>query len=161
MRLLVDDGHPDAVTRNVLARLARREQSWLVQMTVASALRRVPPGSRWPIAVRLGEVIRGTPDANLERMLWYAIEPEVAAEPERAMQAVAWQTPRIRNWIARRLTVESGAATLPLVARLGAATDVGLLVDLLEGFNAGLPNADVTGLPAETAQMLELSLIHI
>ena len=160
LRLLVDGGPPDAVTRNVLARLAESEQSWLVQMTVASALRRVPPGNRWRIAVRLGEVIRGTPDANLERMLWYAIEPEVAADPERAMQAVTLQTPRIRNWVARRLTVESGTAAMPLVARLRAETDVGLLVDLLEGFNAGLPSVDVTGLPAETSQVLEPWLAH-
>ena len=160
VRLLVDDGPPDAATRNVLTELARDEQSWLVQMAVASALRRVPPGSRWPIAVRLAEVIRGTTDANLERMLWYAMEPEVAAEPERAMQAVALQTSRIRNWIARRLTVASGAAAIPLVAQLGAATDVDVLVDLLEGFNAGLPSADVKGLPLATARMLEPWLAH-
>jgi putative membrane-bound dehydrogenase-like protein len=160
VRLLVDEGPPDAATRDVLAELASGEQAWLVQMAVASALRRVPPGKRWPISVRLGESIRGTPDANLERMLWYAIEPEVAAEPERAMQAVALQAPRIRNWIARRLTVESGAAALPLVAQLGTATDVDVLVDLLEGFNAGLPNADVKGLPPATARMLEPWLAH-
>ena len=160
VRLLVDDGPPDAATRTVLAELARGDPSWLVRMTLASALRRVPPGSRWPIAVRLGEAIQGTRDANLERMLWYAMEPEVVAQPQRAMQAVELQTPRIRTWMARRLTVAAGAAARTLLDKLSATARTDLLRDLLVGFNAGLPSTEVARLPPSTTRALEPLLTH-
>ncbi|MEE3370814.1 MAG: PVC-type heme-binding CxxCH protein [Planctomycetota bacterium] len=160
VRLLVDDRPPDAATQTVFAELAGGDPSWLVRMTLVGALRRVPTGSRWTIAVRLGEAIRGRRDANLERMLWYAMEPEVVGQPGRALQTVALQTPRIRNWIARRLTAASGAAATGLVGKLATESDVGVLVDLLEGFNAGLPSADVAGLPPTTAGMLQPLLTH-
>ena len=162
VRLLVDSGRLSAEDLDAMADLARTEKSWLVRMTLASALRHVPVGQRWATAVDLARASDSDEDANLVRMIWYAVEPEVAAQPQRAMQNVAAFPPRIRRWMARRVCDHSDRAVAFLFEALERTdrTDLpaDLLADLLAGFNAEV-SAQQTEPLSDAASRIVMQLV--
>jgi len=142
VRLLTDDGLPPAGTRDSLKTLATRETSWLVKMELASALRRLPPDQRWDIASTLAKPSAAAAEPNLERMVWYAIEPGVVAQPHRALDLLKLQiAPRIRRFLARRLADQARRdpkTSDVLLAALRQAGSTDDLLHLLRGLNASL-----------------------
>ena len=75
-----------------------------VRLTLASALQRLSLKDRWPIAEALVAHSEDAKDANIPLMIWYGIEPAVAADRKRAIQLLAkTKIPLIRRYIARRL----------------------------------------------------------
>ena len=135
VRLLVDSESPTASTVKEFAELAGGERSWLVRMTLASALQRVPIGERWPVASRLMAATPHDDDLNLSRMIWYAIEPEVASNSARAMHDVELVSPPIRRWMARRVSEHSSRSVTFLFDALERSNRPDVLADLLDGFN--------------------------
>ena len=96
------------VSEAMLAKLeamASAEPSPLVRLYLASACQRLPHEQRWVTLTRLAARTEDATDANLPLMIWYALEPLVPANPERAL-ALASQSkfPRLREFVARRLT---------------------------------------------------------
>lgn len=136
VKLLVDATPPSDAAVEELAVLAQTERSWLVRMTLASATQRLPVGQRWSIATRLASVSIDNEELNLVRMIWYAIEPEVIAAPERALQEVESLPPRLRRWIARRIGDDSVQSVKVLFDALDRSDQSDVLLDLLNGFIA-------------------------
>jgi putative membrane-bound dehydrogenase-like protein len=165
VRLLVDDRDAiDASMAQLLGKyfseMAAQETSWLVRMALASAVQRVPVGSQWQVAARLARETPRLADPNLERMIWYAMEPEVAADPQRAMQFAESVTPRIRRWMARRVTEDSVRSVAFLFDTLARTRQPDVLADLLDGFNAGLTGLKIETLPESSGRIVERLIEH-
>jgi putative membrane-bound dehydrogenase-like protein len=103
IRLLVDDKNHPTGTLDTFATLAKADPSPVVRLALASALQRLPIADRWEIAAALAAHDEDAADLNLPLMIWYAIEPMVASDPDRALKLAASATiPLVRQFIARR-----------------------------------------------------------
>jgi putative membrane-bound dehydrogenase-like protein len=143
IRLLCEPGTPDERVRGRLRELARSDPSPVVRLELASALQRLPLEHRWPIVTELVRHRSDATDANLPLMYWYAIEPLVTTDPERALRlALTAEVPLVRRFIARRLADEAAAHgdrfdLAPLVMALKVAPET-VRGDLLAGTREGL-----------------------
>jgi putative membrane-bound dehydrogenase-like protein len=92
--------------------LAANDQSPMVRRFVASAAQRVPVEHRWEIVTELLGHHEDAGDHNLPLLYWYATEGCVASDPERAIGLLkACRLPKVREFIARRLTTASLVGT--------------------------------------------------
>lgn len=95
---------PSAESLRGLPARAAAEESPLVRLALASGLRRLPPRDRLPLARRLVSRAGDAEDPNLPLLLWYGIEPLVAADPEAARELLREaRIPLLRQFIARRM----------------------------------------------------------
>lgn len=156
-RLLVDALSPDEAVVKALSHLAGEEHSWLVRMELASALRRLPVADRFNLATPLasGSV---PSDPNVDRMIWYAIEPAVVDNPPRALAFATAASQRLRQWTARRLTEDSRDSIALLFAAAERAKKPMVIADLLQGFIDSLESVD-TGMILESVRTVVMSLI--
>jgi len=163
VRLLTDDGLPPAGTVDSWKTLATRETSWLVKLELASALRRLPPDQQWDIAGALAKP-SGTAEPNLERMVWYAIQPSIVAQPHQALDLLKLPiAARIRRFIARRLAdqARSDPSTSDvLLAALRQPESSDDLLNLLRGLNASLKQQRWNNPPAGFEALLPGWLEH-
>jgi hypothetical protein len=84
---------------------ARHPRSAVVRLAAASAVQRVAPEHRWPVLHALVRHAEDATDHNLPLMYWYAVEESVAMDPTKALALLRdCQIPRVREFIARRLT---------------------------------------------------------
>ncbi len=87
-----------------LANMAAADRSPLVRLYLASGLQRLPLDQRWPIAAALVAHAEDAGDAYLPLMIWYGIEPLVAADRNQVVALVVkTKIPLIREYIARRI----------------------------------------------------------
>ena len=123
-----NDGEPDL---NSLAAAAVASGSPRDRLKLASALQRIPVAGRWSFVEGLLQHAVDADDHNLPQMYWYAIEPCVPADPERALQLAATsKIPIVSQHIARRVADmgdDAALATL-LTAMARAQTGGGLAV---------------------------------
>jgi putative membrane-bound dehydrogenase-like protein len=104
IRLEVEDRAASPAMLERFAELAASDPSPVVRLHLASALQRLPLEPRWPIVERLAAHAEDADDANIPLMVWYAAEPLVPANPERAVRLLAGaKIPVVRENIARRL----------------------------------------------------------
>jgi putative membrane-bound dehydrogenase-like protein len=160
VRLLVDDGEPTAVVVERFTELAHQETSWLVRMSLVSALQRISIGDRWTTAFSIAKATADQEDSNLQRMIWYAIEPEVAANPQRAMQTVESVSPQLRRWLARRISEDSTSSVAILFDTLDRTSRPDVMADLLAGFNASLSVVRLDELPGSIDRIVEKLIRH-
>ena len=153
VRLLVDHKPPSETAVNRMSELASSENSWLVQLSLASATQRMSVGSRWPIASSLTSRLTKSSDPNLQRMIWYAVLPEISEDPHRAITAAKLATARIRRWTARRLTEHSAKSVEVLFEQFDQMDQPGAIAEFLSGFNEGLPLLNVGKLPPSVGKM--------
>ena len=137
VRLLVEDtGEADPFTVARLVELGRGDPSALVRLYLASALQRLPLDSRRGLAdvlVRHGE---DAADHNLGLMIWYGIEPLVAARPDVGVAlALASRHPVLREYIARRFAedLEKNPAPLDGLLALSLGGDASFHADIVRG----------------------------
>ena len=120
--------------------MAASSKSGLVRLHLASALQRLPLEARWPIATALAKHEEDANDRQQPLMIWYGIEPAVAAAPEKALELIASaKIPTVRRLVARRLAEEiekQPAAVDGLVALMLKQPE--LRNDVLSGLAAGL-----------------------
>lgn len=103
-------------TLEKFAEMAKSDTSKVVRLYLASAAQRLPFNDRWPILNGLASHADDIDDNNLPRMYWFALEPMVAADPQRALTlAVNGKIPKLQEFVARRM-VTSGAKS-----KLGSA----------------------------------------
>jgi putative membrane-bound dehydrogenase-like protein len=146
VRLAVEqEPSPDVLER--LAELAGDDPSPRVRLELASALQRLPLDRRWEIARRLLAHADDADDACLPLMDWYAVEPLVAADAERALAlALDCRIPLVRQYLARRLASgvpadvakQSPRALTPLARVLARVDDEQTRLDLLRGVHGAL-----------------------
>jgi putative membrane-bound dehydrogenase-like protein len=142
VRLALDDCAVGDAMRESLLHLALTDPSPVVRLALASGLQRLPAAQRWPLAEALLAHAEDANDANLPLMLWYGVEPLLAADGRRALKlALKAQLPLVRQYVARRLAEgipaeierQSSTALSPLVAALGEADRADVQWDLLRG----------------------------
>lgn len=85
IQLLAEDNAvpPAALAR--LAEMARNDQSALVRLYLASAAQRLNPEQRWDIVTALSQRSEDRDDHNIPLMVWYAFEPLIGVDMDRAL----------------------------------------------------------------------------
>ncbi|MGK6350951.1 PVC-type heme-binding CxxCH protein [Parapedobacter sp. DT-150] len=84
--------------------LAKSDTSALVRLYLASALQRMEPSQRWEIVKNLSAHEEDAADHNLPLMVWYALEPLVALDAERATElAQRAKLPNLQEFVSRRI----------------------------------------------------------
>jgi putative membrane-bound dehydrogenase-like protein len=120
------------------------ERSPFVRLHVASALQRVPLADRWPIAEALLAHADDASDAYLPLMIWYAVEPLVPHDVNRAIELLPQaKIPLVRQYLARRILAHheeqnkaqpgSSTAVDAIVALVAKSDDAVLQADILRG----------------------------
>jgi putative membrane-bound dehydrogenase-like protein len=100
---LISDQNP-LQFKTQIGEIARTERSAMVRLGVASVLQRLPLNDRFPIARALLQHSEDANDANIPLMIWYGLEPAIAAHPRLGSELVTdCKVPSVRQFIARRL----------------------------------------------------------
>jgi putative membrane-bound dehydrogenase-like protein len=87
-----------------LEKMAANDKSGLVRLHLASALQRLPLEARWPIATALAKHEEDANDRQQPLMIWYGIEPAVAADPMKGVELIREaKIPTVRRLVARRI----------------------------------------------------------
>jgi hypothetical protein len=101
IQLLMERGD---VKPDKLLAMAEKDPSPFVRLYLASAAQRLDAPDRWNLAEKLAMHDGDANDANLPLMYWYALEPLVVGDQQRALSlANKTKIPLLRNFIARRL----------------------------------------------------------
>ncbi|MEZ5386714.1 MAG: c-type cytochrome [Prosthecobacter sp.] len=116
------------------------DSSGLVRLHLASALQRLPIKARWPIATALAKHEEDANDRQQPLMIWYGIEPAVAADPMKGVELIREaKIPTVRRLVARRIAEmieakpEAVDALVAVIAKVADARE-----DVLRGLAAGL-----------------------
>ncbi|MCA9121389.1 MAG: c-type cytochrome [Planctomycetaceae bacterium] len=157
IRLLTDAPGPDQTITDALTQAAGAEASWLVRMELASALRRLPVTDRFDVAIPL---TRRAPnvDPNIDRMIWYAVEPAVADNPQRGVAFAATAPQPLMRWTAKRLAAHSSDSIGLLFAAAERSKNLEFVANVLSGFSDVIESLDSHKVP-ESAQAAVLRLM--
>ena len=112
IQFLAEAGTPSQAVLAQFAKLAKEDESPVVRLYLASALQRLPLEQRWDVlAGLLSHEQADADDHNLPLMYWYALEPLVGKEPQRALKMVAAsKVPNLRSFTARRIAAGAKAS---------------------------------------------------
>lgn len=150
---LLGDRMIDADSLQAMTQLAATETAWLPRLWLAASLQRPTGEDPWPLARALLRCLQAADEPNLERLLWYGLEPLVLRHPEAVgREAARTASPRLRRFLARRLAEAAPAepgANVGLFAALAGTDAPEILRDLLTGSLEGL--AGRTAPPAPPA----------
>lgn len=129
-----------SAVQDLIQKLAQTAPSGLVRLHLASALQRLPLEARWPIATALAQHEEDVNDRQQPLMIWYGIEPAVAADPMKGVEFIASaKIPTVRRLVARRIAEDiekQPAAVDALVALM--TKEAAVREDILAGMAAGL-----------------------
>lgn len=127
-------------TLDQLSKLAASDPSGFVRLHLASALQRLPLEARWPIATALAKHEEDANDRQQPLMIWYGIEPAVAADPMKGVELIAAaKIPTVRRLVARRITedFEKNSTAVDALVALATKTEA-TRDDILRGMGAAL-----------------------
>lgn len=124
IQLLAEDKNLSDKTLTHFAVLAKKDNSALVRLYLASALQRTGPEKRWETLEALVQRVEDKDDQNLPLMLWYALEPAVPTDLKRASDlALKAKVPNILPFTIQRLgaikSVDAESALKDLQQRIG------------------------------------------
>ena len=106
IQLIAEDKNPSDVALKRFGELAISDGSAMVRLYLASALQRIVPAKRFDILEALVLHEEDKEDHNLPLMLWYALEPTVSIDMNRALTIAAKaKAPRLLTFTKKRLTV--------------------------------------------------------
>ena len=132
IRLLVDSGAPSVTTITRFAEQARTDSSSKVRLSLASALQRIPVDRRWDVAEPLASHKEDASDRVLPLMIWYGVEPCVAADLSRAVASAGRsKIPKFREFVTRRAISADPSTGLRLVVGALKTADDAICLDLL------------------------------
>ncbi|MCM4151135.1 dehydrogenase [Arenibacter sp. N53] len=104
IQLLTEDKKVSPTTLEQFVRMAKKDQSALVRLYLASGMLRLAPAKRWDVLEALVQKTEDVADHNLPLMLWYATEPLIPLDPERALQlAGKAKIPNILSYTLQRI----------------------------------------------------------
>ena len=141
---------PSPAVLDALVRLARQDESPVVRLYLTSAAQRLAPEQRWDILAALQVRGEDAGDHNLPLLNWYAFEPLVVADYQRALKlAFDSKLPRTLEFTARRAaSLNLPNAMNAVVATLARATDDERRLAMLTGVTAALQGQRTAPLPA-------------
>lgn len=151
VQLLTEGRQPSSTALARFAAMARDDRSAAVRLYLASALQRLAPAQRWPIADALLTHAEDAADHNLPKMIWLGVEPLVAQDPAQALERVSrGRVPLVARFAARRMVDADAVATVvDAIGRAPALQDA-----LLEGLREGLEGRAGVQAPASWAAVL-------
>ena len=124
----------------------------LVRLHTASAMQRLPLDARFPFAIALAAHAEDANDRQQPLMIWYGIEPAIAAHPDQAIAlAMSSKIPTVRRLVTRRLTEEIERTPDPVDALLAAALKSGnadAREDIVRGMGGALKGFRQVAKPA-------------
>jgi putative membrane-bound dehydrogenase-like protein len=155
IRLLVQNAPEGRLSRIMLqefVRLAVEDPSPVVRLALASAAQRLPLENRWQLLENLIAHRSDARDHNLPLMIWYAMEPLAAENPQRALalgMAAGESIPLLREFMIRRLGSGKPHEALQLLAKglLEAKTD-DVRLTFLKGMRGALTGLRDVSAPA-------------
>lgn len=124
VQLLTEDKEVSQTTLKRFGTLAKNDNSALVRLYLLSGMLRLKPDQRWEVVEALAQKSEDVADHNLPLMLWYATEPLVTLDVERAIQmAEQARIPKILDYTIKRVgalnTSESKKSLKALKGRIG------------------------------------------
>ncbi|MBX2924669.1 MAG: hypothetical protein KF746_20880 [Chitinophagaceae bacterium] len=106
IQLLVENESPADGVLQAFSELAKSDTSAMVRLYVAAAMQRTTPTNRWEVLEALYQHREDSTDHNQPLMLWYAFEPLVSLDMNRAAAiAVKTKMPDLLKFTVQRLTV--------------------------------------------------------
>jgi putative membrane-bound dehydrogenase-like protein len=159
IQLLCEDKDPPREALERFRGMAASDESPLVRLYLASALQRLAPLERWPIAEALLSRGEDAGDANLPLMIWYAVEPLVEEDLDWFITLAAeGKLPIVRQFAARRaISSRQRDDALDVLAQILESASREWQADLLAGMLQGLEGVRSTemphGWPAAYAQL--------
>ncbi|MBI3407558.1 MAG: c-type cytochrome [Planctomycetes bacterium] len=149
IRFLSDATTPTAKALSKFENMAKDDSSGLVRLYLASTLQRLATKDRWLLATHLASHAEDALDRCQPLMIWYGIEPAVPENPSAALTlAVNCRMPKLRQFIARRLSADLNSKNLELlVETLADESSVKVQRDLLLGMRDGLKGQNNVGRP--------------
>ncbi len=152
IQLLCEDKNPSAAAIASFERMADKDPSPIVRLYLAASLQRMNLNERWGIAEGLMAQAEDMDDANIPKMLWFAIEPLVANNPSKALAlASKSDLPILATFTARRL-VDADEIDL-LVAWVGKPGKA--QQSFLQGLRIGLEGRSDVRSPAHWPSVYE------
>ena len=152
VQLLCERSKSSADVTKALIAMAREDREGVVQLYLAAALQRLidqsgVDDSMWDFAAGLASHGDSQFDRNLPLMIWYAINPLVPADPQRAF-ALARSTPipQLKEFIFRRAALDP-AMVDALVQGIAAENDPGITKLMLGQLAAAAPKLGKIRLP--------------
>lgn len=104
IQLLAENKNLSAATLDRFATLAQHDGSALVRLYLVSAIQRTAPQNRWDVLDKLYQREEDQGDHNLPLMLWYAGEPLIELDMDRAVEmAFKSKIPTILSYTIQRL----------------------------------------------------------
>jgi putative heme-binding domain-containing protein len=150
IQLLCEDKSPSDIAREKFARMAREDPSPVVRLYLASALQRLNPSQRWPIALGLMTHAEDSGDQNLPKMIWTGIEPLVASDPAAALdQATRSRIPMLTRFIARRAVDADAIDAVVTALQKSFTAPKPSTQDVLAGMKDGLDGRYDVAAPAQ------------
>lgn len=137
VQLLCEDMDPSEAALAKFIDLATNDPSPIVRLYLASALQRIPEDRIWDLAAGLLSRSEDKEDHNIPKMIWFGVQPQVIAQPVRALQiASESKIPLVTQFIARRAT--SGQLQNKVVEEIAKTSTSSIRKALLEGMRDGL-----------------------
>lgn len=153
VRLLGDRGTIAPVVVEKLTAMARKEKSPRARLALASALQRIAPEDRWPLAEVLATAPTDPQDPMLPLMTWYGIEPAVALDSQRSADMISHvQLPILRNHIARRIIATDAAKGLAALGPILRGDRDDIRADALDGALDALRGRKQVARPGDWSQ---------
>jgi putative membrane-bound dehydrogenase-like protein len=104
IQLIAEDKNPSELALKRFAEMAVSDKSAMVRLYLTSATQRIEPAKRFEILEGLVQHDEDKEDHNLPLMLWYALEPTVPIDMNRALAIAAKaKAPRILTFTQNRL----------------------------------------------------------
>ncbi len=137
VQLLADDGNISDPVREKLASMASDENSAMVRMYIASAAQSIAPNLRWDIMNGLYSHEEDAADHNIPAMVWYAAEPMVVEDMDRALSmALDTKLKDILDFTVRRISAEGSPEALAVLSKyLSEGADTDQQKQILSGLN--------------------------
>jgi putative membrane-bound dehydrogenase-like protein len=107
IQLVLEDRQASEELVRALASAAEKDPSPIVRRYLASGLQRLPLEQRWEIAKNLAAHAEDNDDPNIPFLVWYGVEPLVAADPARALATLTRaKLERVRRFTVRRVAAD-------------------------------------------------------
>lgn len=140
--------------REAVLAMAKTEPSAIVRRYLASLLQRIPLEQRWALVDTLVTRTPDKYDPAIPYLVWFAVEPMVAHDPDRALSEIlprtSWE--QLNDFIIRRAAVFPGGRT-SLMTSLSSASSPGAFLDQIKRLMAALDSLPPIERPAGWEKM--------